>query len=69
MVFYSRISEIMWYPYMAKSPPPEDHRALRQRLQRPERLPPRAAAIVIVVLVLLCWALLISLWMAIVAAV
>jgi len=54
---------------MAKSPLPEDNRARRQRPQRPERLPLRAAAIVIVVLGLLCWALLISLGMAILAAV
>ena len=59
----------MWHPYMAKSPLPEDDRAMRQRPQRPERLPLRAAAIVIVVLGLLCWALLISLGMAIVAGV
>jgi hypothetical protein len=53
---------------MAKSPLPEDDRARRQRPQRPERLPLRTAAIVIVVLVLLCWALLIALGMAILAA-
>jgi len=54
---------------MAKSPPPRDNRAVRQRLQRLGRLPPRAAAISIVVLALLCWALLAFLGIAIVAAV